>query len=435
MQYATINLTTTWVGWLNLAIFIVAYYFIAKTEKYDINKAIPAFFAGTSMFMSIGIYYSLNGLDPTALDLKLETLILYIAKVFFFLLVTMTYIEIMFERGIFNFINYHLLAHDYTYKKLFWLLGLLSFFLSSVVNSLATALIVATILMSIDKKNSSFLLLGAINIVVATNAGAVWSSFGDITTLMLWIQNKALFTDFLFLFPASLAGWAITAYLLSFSLPKGRPEFFPSKDTKPVLQDGAFIVVLLALGTIIISIVGKHFFDFPAMWGMMFGLAILKIFSIYLQKKGKNKFCVYLNMKNIEHDTLLFIFGILSSIAALHFLGFLDYIHDFYNTIGASQANISIGFLSALIDNVTVMNTLLQTSPTMSLKEWMLANMTIGIGGSLLSFGSVAGIVLMSKLPGIYTFGSHIKYAWSILAGYIVSIAVWYVQFEIIKLY
>jgi len=213
-----INLATTWVGWLSLAVFVVAYYFIATEEKYEINKAKPALFAGTFMFMLVGIYYAINGLDPMPLHEELEHLILEIAEIFFFLLVAMTFIETLLERGVFDLMKYKLVSKGYSYKKLFWLTGFLAFFISPVADNLTTALILSTVLFTIDKKNIAFLVPGAINIVVAANAGGAWSPFGDITTLMAWTAEKGEFVDFLYLFPASVVGWGVTAFLLSLSV-------------------------------------------------------------------------------------------------------------------------------------------------------------------------------------------------------------------------
>ncbi|MBD3796680.1 MAG: sodium:proton antiporter NhaD [Campylobacterales bacterium] len=430
-----LNLATTWVGWISLIAFIVAYYFIAAEEKYSINKAKPALFAGTFMFMLVGIYYAINGLNPEALHDELETLILEIAEIFFFLLVAMTFIETLIERGVFDLMKYKLVSKGYTYKKLFWLTGLLGFFISPVADNLTTALILSTVLFTIDKKNISFLVPGAINIVVAANAGGAWSPFGDITTLMAWTAGKGAFIDFLYLFPASVLGWAITAYLLSMSVPKGQPDFDLSTEKKPVLLDGAMGTVYLGVATISIAVLGHQFFHFPAMWGMMFGLAILKMYSVFLTKSGKNGFNIYVNMQKVENDTLLFFFGILSAVGALHFLGFLHYIHDLYGMIGSTAANIGVGFLSAIVDNVPVMSAILKSSPEMGLDQWLLVTMTAGIGGSLISFGSAAGVGVMGRLHGIYTFGAHMKHAWTILVGYLASIAIWYVQFEIMGLY
>jgi Na+/H+ antiporter NhaD/arsenite permease-like protein len=106
-----------------------------------------------------------------------------------------------------------------------------------------------------------------------------------------------------------------------------------------------------------------------------------------------------------------------------------------YSLVGPTMANIGVGFLSAIVDNVPVMSAILKSSPEMDLAQWMLVTMTAGVGGSLISFGSAAGVGVMGRLHGIYTFGSHMKHAWTILVGYIVSVAIWYVQFEILGIY
>ena len=435
MEHVSINLATTWVGWLSLAVFVVASYFIATEEKYEINKAKPALFAGTFMFMLVGIYYAINGLNPEPLHDELERLILEISEIFFFLLVAMTFIETLLERGVFDLMKYKLVSKGYSYKKLFWLTGFLAFFISPVADNLTTALILSTVLFTIDKKNIAFLVPGAINIVVAANAGGAWSPFGDITTLMAWTAEKGEFVDFLYLFPASVVGWGVTAFLLSLSVPSGEPAFDATTEKKPVVLDGGITVAFLGVLTIVIAVLGHTFFHFPAMWGMMFGMAILKLYSFQLKRKGKNSFNIYVNMEKVENDTLLFFFGILSAVGALHFLGFLEYVHEVYGMVGATAANVGVGFLSAIVDNVPVMSAILKASPNMDTAQWMLVTMTAGIGGSLISFGSAAGVGVMGKLRGIYTFGSHMKHAWTILVGYLLSIAIWYAQFEIMGLY
>jgi Na+/H+ antiporter NhaD/arsenite permease-like protein len=219
------------------------------------------------------------------------------------------------------------------------------------------------------------------------------------------------------------------------SVPKGMPHFDASTEEKPVVADGGFVIAYLGGATIAMAVLGHQFFHFPAMWGMMFGMAILKLYSVQLTKSGRNSFNIYINMQKVENDTLLFFFGILSAVGALHFLGFLHYIHNIYESFGPTVSNIGVGFLSAIIDNVPVMSAILKSSPTMGLDQWLLVTLTAGIGGSLISFGSAAGIGVMGKLHGIYTFGSHMKHAWTILIGYVASIGVWYLQFEVLGLY
>ena len=430
-----IDLTHTWVGITAFLIFIVGYIFIATEEKFELNKSKPALFVGTFMFVLIGIYYAINGLNPTPLHEAMEHLILEIAEIFFFLFVAMTYIETMIERKVFDVLKYKLVSKGYTYKKLFWLTGLLAFFISPVADNLTTALILSTVLYTIDKEKKEFLVAGAINIVVAANAGGAWSPFGDITTLMSWTAGKAQFMEFLGLFPASIMGWLVTAYLLSFKVPKGQPFFDAGVTEKERLKPGGKVVIFLGIFTILTAVLGHQFFHFPAMWGMMFGLALLKMYSYFLKRRTTEHFDIFVNMKGVENDTLLFFFGILSAVGALHFLGFLEYVNELYNDIGATSSNILVGFLSAVVDNVPVMSAILKSSPNMNDAQWLLVTMTAGIGGSLISFGSAAGVGVMGRLQGIYTFASHMKLAWTILVGYIVSVTIWYVQFEMLGLY
>jgi len=435
MHETMLDLTTTWVGVAVLAIFAVGYYFIATEEKYELNKAKPALFIGTFSFMLIGIYYAINGISPDPLHHERNTLIEEIAEIFFFLFVAMTYIETLIERGVFDVLKYKLVSKGYSYKKLFWLTGLLAFFISPVADNLTTALILSTVLFTIDRDNHKFLVPGAINIVVAANAGGAWSPFGDITTLMAWTAQKGEFVDFLYLFVPAIGGWVLTAWLLSRAVPAGKPAFDAATETAPKMRDGGMVVVWLGAFTIFTAVMGHQFFHFPAMWGMVFGLAILKLYSFRLTKKKADSFNIFVNMQKIENDTLLFFFGILSAVGALHYVGFLNYIHDLYGVVGATASNIGVGFLSAIVDNVPVMSAILKANPTMGIDQWLLVTMTAGIGGSLISFGSAAGVGVMGRLRGIYTFSAHMKYAWTILAGYILSLALWYVQFEMFGLY
>ncbi len=430
-----LELTHTWVGYLCLIIFITGYYFIAAEEKFHMNKAKPALLIGTLMFMIIGIYFAINGMDPEPLHDEMEKLILEIAEIFFFLFVAMTYIETLIERRVFDVLKYKLTSRGYSYKKLFWITGLLAFFISPVADNLTTALILSTVLFTIDKTNNQFLVPGAINIVVAANAGGAWSPFGDITTLMAWTAGKGEFVDFLFLFPPSIVGWFLTAWLLSRVVPEGEP-YFDASLPKMELKPGAKVVIWLGVFTIFFAVMGHQFFHFPAMWGMMFGLALLKMYSYLHKRKNSNdKFDVFVNMKHIENDTLLFFFGILSAVGALHFLGYLEYIVKLYDIIGPTAGNIGVGIISAIVDNVPVMSAILKANPDMGIDQWLLVTLTAGIGGSLISFGSAAGVGVMGRLRGIYTFGAHMRYAWTVMLGYIVSLIVWYIQFEIFGLY
>ncbi|MBC8238821.1 MAG: sodium:proton antiporter NhaD [Helicobacteraceae bacterium] len=428
------DITMTWVGFLALAIFVVGYFFIATEEHYHIDKAKPALLIGTFMFMLVAFYYALNGLNMDMVHQEANHLILEIAGIFFFLFVAMTYIETLIHMKVFEKLKYNLVSKGYTYKKLFWITGLIAFFLSPIADNLTTALILATVLITIEQKNKAFLVPGAINIVVAANAGGAWSPFGDITTLMAWTAGKGTFVDFLFLFPASIVGYFVTAFLLSRFVPDTVPDVDLTKEEVPVMHRGAKVVMGLGIFTIFSAVMSHQMLHLPAMWGMMFGLALLKLYDYNLKIRHGEGFKIFESISKIENNTLMFFFGILAAVGALYFIGWLALAAVVYDpsVLGPTWSNIGVGFLSAIVDNIPVMSAVLKASPEMGLDQWMLVTLTAGVGGSMISFGSAAGVGVMGKLPGVYTFGAHMKYSWTVVIGYAVSIAVWYVQYQIL---
>jgi len=428
------DITMTWVGFSALAIFIIGYYFIATEEQYHIDKAKPALLIGTFMFMLVAFYYAINGLNMDLVHQEANHLILEISGIFFFLFVAMTYIETLIHMNVFESLKYNLISKGYTYRQLFWITGFIAFFLSPIADNLTTALILATVLITIEQKNKAFLVPGAINIVVAANAGGAWSPFGDITTLMAWTAGKGTFVDFLFLFPAAILGYLVTAFLLSRVVPNTVPEIDLENELKPVMGNGAKVVMGLGIFTIFSAVMSHQFLHLPAMWGMMFGLALLKMYDYSLKRKHGKGFGVFESIAKIENNTLMFFFGILAAVGALYFIGWLALAAVVYDpsVLGPTWSNIGVGFLSAIVDNIPVMSAVLKSNPAMGLDQWMLVTLTAGVGGSLISFGSAAGVGVMGKLPGIYTFGSHMKYSWMILIGYIVSCSVWYVQYQML---
>jgi len=435
-MHEAVNLTGTFVGILVFVIFVVGYYFIAAEEKYHINKAKPALLTGTTIFMILGLYGAITGnIDQNGLHEHVKHLILEITEIFFFLFVAMTYIESLIERGVFEKLKYNLISKGMSYKKLFWATGALAFFISPVADNLTTALILSTVLITLDKDNRDFLVPGAINIVVAANAGGAWSPFGDITTLMAWAAGKGQFFDFFFLFPASIIGWVATAYLLSRYVPEGKPYFDIATAEKVEMKQGARVVIGLGVFTIFCAVMSHQVLHLPAMWGMIFGLSLLKIYSYTMKRRNMQAFDVFHNIKHIEMDTLLFFFGILAAVGGLHYVGFLDMAVKLYDMAGPTATNIGVGILSAVIDNVPVMAAVLKANPHMELDQWMLVTLTAGIGGSLISFGSAAGVGVMGKMKGIYTFNSHMKLAWTVMVGYIISLMAWYFQFEILGIF
>ena len=210
-----------------------------------------------------------------------------------------------------------------------------------------------------------------------------------------------------------------------------------------MIKKGGKIVIALGAFTIFSAVMMHQLFHLPAMWGMMFGFSLLGLYTYFFKKANKNEepMHIFHYMSKVENDTLLFFFGILAAVGALHYVGFLNYAVSLYDKFGATSVNIGVGFLSAIVDNVPVMSAVLKANPMMgadqaeNMSQWLLVTLTAGIGGSMISFGSAAGVGVMGKLKGIYTFGAHMKLAWTVFVGYVVSLVVWYVQFEILHFY
>jgi Na+/H+ antiporter NhaD/arsenite permease-like protein len=141
--------------------------------------------------------------------------------------------------------------------------------------------------------------------------------------------------------------------------------------------------------------------------------------------KPKNRpFDIFISIKRVEWDTLLFFYGVILCVGGLATLGYLSVLSvAMYDGLGATNTNILVGLLSAIVDNIPVMFAVLTMNPDMSTGQWLLVTLTAGVGGSLLSIGSAAGVALMGQARGVYTFFAHLKWTWAIALGYIASIA------------
>jgi Na+/H+ antiporter NhaD/arsenite permease-like protein len=300
------------------------------------------------------------------------------------------------------------------------------------------------VLMAVGKDNTRFVSLGCINTVVAANAGGAFSPFGDITTLMVWQKELVEFTTFFKLFLPSLVNFLIPAVIMHFAIPTGKP----APDNERInMRRGAKRIMLL-FGCTILTAVGFHnFLHLPPFLGMMTGLAYLQFFSYYLKKThlagnanptalggvsdiamgdaSETGYDFFSRLARAEWDTLLFFYGVVLCVGGLAFIGYLELVSKLlYTDIGPTFANITVGVLSAIVDNIPVMFAVLSMNPDMELGQWLLVTLTAGVGGSMLSIGSAAGVALMGQSRGQYTFFAHLKWTPVILVGYAASIMV-----------
>ena len=422
-----INLTASYVGILSLIIFIIAYAAVMAEEFSHLRKSKPVIISAALIWGIIAFYFSSNKEIGHEIEQALNHNILEFAELFLFLLVAMTYINALQERNVFDVIRYKLISRGFNFRQLFLLTGVITFFLSPIADNLTTALVMCSVLLSCGKGNTKFLSLGCVNIVVAANAGGAFSPFGDITTLMVWQAGIVEFITFFKLFIPSVFNYIIPAAIMYFFIPKEMPSV---SSESVVIKRGGKVIIFLGLFTIFSAINFYNILHLPPMIGMMFGLGLLGLYSFYLKitynpEMDDQKFDFLRKVSKAEWDTLLFFFGVILSVGGLGFLGYLSLVSEvLYDGLGATIANSLVGIFSAVVDNIPVMFAVITMRPEMSTDQWLLVTLTTGVGGSLLSIGSAAGVALMGQARGYYTFFGHLKWTPVIFLGYIASIYV-----------
>lgn len=428
------DLTNHWVGLSAIALFVLAYGLVIAEEYTHLRKSKPVMFAAGLIWALIAVEYA--GRDASAaVEHAVEHFLVEFAQLFLFLLAAMTYVNAMTERNVFAALRSWLVSRNLGYRSIFWITGVLSFFLSPVIDNLTTALVMCAVVLAIGKDQPRFVTVACINIVVAANAGGAFSPFGDITTLMVWQRGILDFWTFFALFLPSVVNFIVPAFFMSFAVPR-EPAHADTADEH--LKRGAKRIVALFILTIVTAVSFHNFLHLPPFLGMMTGLAYLQFFGYYLRithtvtpfdrKHYGNvgdipPFDTFKEIARIEWDTLLFFFGVIMCVGGLGFIGYLEYLNGFlYGQLGPTVANVAIGVLSAVIDNIPIMVAVLEMNPPMDVQQWLLVTLTAGVGGSLLSIGSAAGVALMGQARGIYTFFGHLRWTWAIALGYGLSI-------------
>lgn len=433
-----IDLTSHWVGYTAIAVFIIGYIFVIFEEQIHMRKSKPVMLSAGIIWIMIAAVYVSNGYDHSA-EVAIRHNFLEYAELFFFLMVAMTYINAMLERGVFDALRSWLVAKGFSYKALFWLTGILAFFISPVADNLTTALIMCAVVLAVGADKPAFISIACINIVVAANAGGAFSPFGDITTLMVWQKGMLSFATFFSLFIPSVINFLIPAAIMHFALPEGTPT--PNEEESIEIKPGGLQIVGLFLLTIVTAVSFHNFLHLPPVYGMMFGLAYLKLYGFYIRRfketvpamgdldlppgseSNENGFDVFDKVAKSEWDTLFFFYGVILSVGGLGFIGYLSMSSAYiYGELGPDVANILVGLMSAIVDNIPVMFAVLTMNPDMSEFHWLLVTLTAGVGGSLLSVGSAAGVALMGQARGHYTFFGHLKWTPVIALGYAASI-------------
>ena len=439
-----LDLTHSWVGYVGVATFLIAYLLVSIESRTHLRKAKPVIIAAGVIWLLAALAYARAG-DTVTAGQVLRRDIGTFGELFLFILSAMTFVNTMEERQIFSALRSWLIRKRLSLRTVFWATGLLSFLISSQIDNMTTALVMGTVVLTVGRGNIRFLVPACINVVVAANAGGAWCAYGDITSLMVWQTGLLPFLAFFKLFVPAAVNWLVPALIMTLAVPRALPAAEQDEDIR-VRQGGWLVVGLLAL-TLVLAVASDQLLGLPPALGMMTGLGLLNLYGFYLRRFGhearaavqhgvmplegievsphRPRFDIFQILQRAEWDTLMFFYGVIVAIGGLEFMGQLGLLSKaMYTGLGATTANTLVGVVSAFVDNIPVMYSVIAMHPPMSQAQWLLVTMTAGVGGSLLSIGSAAGVALMSQSRGVYTFASHLRWTWAVALGYAASIFV-----------
>ena len=459
----------------------MAYGAVMAEEYLQLRKSQPVLLAAGVVWLLIGLAYAQAG-DPEGATAAAEHNLLEFAELFLFLLVAMTYVNTMEERGLFDALRAWLVGRGLSLRALFWVTGGLAFLLSPLADNLTTALLMGAVAVAVGQGRPRFVALACINVVVAANAGGAFSPFGDITTLLVWQAGLVPFFGFFALFLPSVVNWLVPAIIMSFAVEPGRPAPAgrapgargrlghrgpavpghdrhhrglpavpapaggPGHDDRPRRAEGVQLRLQPADARAAPDRGGGRRdgrrVRQPGSWSRPErvgdggaaptgggGRRPPAACPAGRRRRGSGRRApakpldIFASMERVEWDTLMFFFGVILCVGGLGALGYLELASQFfYQGLGPTAANVLVGLLSAVVDNVPVMFAVLAMEPEMSQGQWLLVTLTAGVGGSLLSLGSAAGVALMGQARGVYTFMAHLKWTWAIALGYAASI-------------
>lgn len=420
---------------------MVGYILIALEHPLRIDKAAVALLTGVVLWtlLILGNYLiTPDGLSREGLVLAIEHHLLEhlsdISAILFFLLGAMTIVEIVDRHDGFRVITSQIKTTNKL--KLIWILALVTFFLSAILDNLTTTIVMATLLRKILHKKSDLWIFGGL-IVIAANSGGAWSPIGDVTTIMLWIGGQITAAKIITsVFLPGLVSLVVPLIIISFFM-KGDIESKTHADASEapdISRSERNLIFYMGVGALIFVPIFKNFTELPPFMGMLFGLGVLWVTTeLMLRKKGtehKKYFSVTSIIKRVDTPTILFFLGILLAVSALQTAGKLDLLAKFLDQHFSNiyVINMLIGLLSSVVDNVPLVAGAMGMYP-MELYAtdhnfWTLLAFCAGTGGSVLIIGSAAGVAIMGILK--------IDFIWYLkrisllaLAGYFAGIGVY----------
>ncbi|MBQ0113923.1 MAG: sodium:proton antiporter NhaD [Bacteroidales bacterium] len=408
---------------LMIVVFVLGYFFIATEHTFKINKSATALLLAVLMWTSFTVF---SGVFHPGTEEGHERLIFHLgdtAEILFFLLGAMTIVETIDQHGGFSIITDRIATKSK--KKLLWVIAILTFFMSAVLDNLTTSIVMVALLRKLiaDKKDRWF--FGGV-VILAANAGGAWSPIGDVTTIMLWIKgNISAGGVIMQTFIPSLICMVVPVFGISMMLKGeiGDASADKKMEVSAVSKRQSIVVLCVGVGSLLFTPVFKTITHLPPYMGILLGLGILWVLT-ELMHKHNPEVHQRMNIGNIitrvDTPSVLFFLGILMAVAALAEAGHLKLLAEGLATLGGWQVtDILIGALSSIVDNVPLVAAAMgmydiAPSGVMAMDGpfWEFLAYCAGTGGSLLIIGSAAGVAVMGM--------EKIDFMW-----YLKNISIW----------
>lgn len=416
--------------------FCIGYLGIIFEHKINVNKSAIALLTGVLCWT---IYITMSDVDAHLVEQQLGEHLGELSGILFFLLSAMTVVELIDAHNGFKTITDKIKTTNAI--KLVWIIGLVTFFLSSVLDNLTTTIVIVSLLRKMILDQEQRLLLVGLTIIAA-NAGGAWSPIGDVTTTMLWMNNQiTTFGIMKSLFLPSMICLLVAILYVGKNLKNQKLQISTLENEEiGVNINESKLVFYIGIGALLFVPIFKTITGLPPYMAILFGLSVIWIYTeiIHKNKDEENKEILSINaaLTKIDAPSILFFLGILLSVAALQSAGILMHLAKWIESVIDSEniIVIFIGLLSAIIDNVPLVAAVqgmydLDTYPQGHF-FWNLLAYTCGTGGSILIIGSAAGVAAMG-LEKIEFFWYVKRISLMALLGYFAGIAFYYLQASI----
>ncbi len=419
---------------LMIVIFIVGYIAIAFEHPLNLNKTAPAML--TAVFC--WTVYALNAPDSHVVVHHLREHLGEIAEILFFLMGAMTIVELIDAHHGFRIVTDRIKAKNKV--NLLWLLSFVTFFLSSALDNLTTAIVMVSLLRKLIHNEDERKFFAGM-VIIAANAGGAWSPIGDVTTTMLWIGGQiSAMAIMKMVFIPSILCLIVPLIALSFIM-KGDIEQSKHSSHQEAIPKGSITMLMVGVGGLIFVPVFKTVTHLPPYVGILFALGILWVVSEIIDSKAdeniRKKLSPVAALGRIDTASILFFLGILLAIGSLGVTGVLvNLAHWMNQNIGhLDLIVIAIGVASAVIDNVPLVAASMQmyelSEYPIDSKLWEFMAYCAGTGGSMLIIGSAAGVAVMGMEK--IEFGWYMKkIGWLAALGYFAGAGAYLVQYAMI---